>query len=106
METPTISHDQNLVRRDQLPLSNPYAAPRTITEQRLGEIWRSVLSMDRVGIHDSYHDLGGDSLLAIAIFNMIERSFSIIVPVATLLEAPTIAELAQKLDDLYIRNEQ
>ena len=90
--------EQSAVRREQFPLRCPYIAPRTPTERRLAEIWRIVLSMDRVGVEDSYHDLGGDSFLATTMFSMIEESFQITIPMATLVEASTIAALAQRID--------
>lgn len=86
------------VLRSQLPLPGPYVAPRTPTEARLAEIWRTVLSMDRVGIEDRYHDLGGDSFLASVIFALIAETFEARVPMASLLSAPTVAELAARID--------
>ena len=81
-------------------MPRPYVAPRTPTEQRLAEIWRTALSMDRVGVEDSYNDLGGDSFLAAIIFKMIEDTFRVTIPMATLVDAPTIAELAPKIEGL------
>jgi acyl carrier protein len=98
MNSPTGLPDQSLVRREQLPLPRPYVAPRTRTEEQLAEIWRSALSMDRVGVEDRYSDLGGDSFLATAIFSMIEQEFRISFPMAILAEGPTIAQLAPKID--------
>ncbi len=95
-----------VVLREQLPLSRPYVAPRTTTERRLAEIWRTVLSMDAVGVDDDYYDLGGDSLLAAAIFRMIESSFLIYLPIATLVEAPSVAMLARRIDALLPAGER
>jgi acyl carrier protein len=92
--------ERPLVRREQLPLPRPYIPPRTVTEQQLAEIWRTVLTMDAVGIEDGYYDLGGDSFLATAIFSMIEERFQVSIPMATLIGAPTIAQLALKIDAL------
>jgi acyl carrier protein len=89
-----LSQEVKLIRRAQFPLRSPYLAPRTETETRLAEIWRVALGMDCVGVEDSYHDLGGDSVLAAVIFAEIEESFRIRIPMATLVEAPTVAELA------------
>jgi len=94
------SPEQTLVLREQLPLPQPYEAPRTPTEQQLAAIWRTVLSMDRIGIRDTYFDLGGDSFLATAIFHSIQENFHIQAPMALLVDAPTIAELAAKIDGL------
>ena len=92
--------EQILVKREQLPLPSRYVAPRTPTEVQLAKIWCTALSMDRIGVDDRYHDLGGDSLLATAIFAMIEKSFRIAVPMALLAEAATIAQMAPKIDAL------
>jgi acyl carrier protein len=92
--------EQSLVLRQQLPLPRPYIAPQTATEEKLAEIWRTALSMDCVGVEDSYHDLGGDSFIAAILFAMIEAEFGITVPMATLVDAPTIATLAMHMDRL------
>jgi acyl carrier protein len=89
-----------LVSRALLPLRQRYLAPRTLTEKRLAEIWRIVLSMDCVGVEDGYHDLGGDSLHASIIFTMIQETFRVTLPLATLANAPTIAQLAPMIDRL------
>ena len=53
---------------DERPeLGTPYAAPRDETERLLADVWAGVLKVDRVGIHDNFFDLGGDSILAIAV---------------------------------------
>jgi acyl carrier protein len=93
-----VTPEQPLVLRDQYPLPTPYLAPRTATEQRLEEIWRIVLSMDRVGIRDNYNDLGGDSLMATTIFAEIRARFGVSVPLASFIETPTIEALASRID--------
>ncbi|HXQ49900.1 MAG TPA: phosphopantetheine-binding protein [Stellaceae bacterium] len=82
-----------------------YFPPRTETERRLEGIWREVLNMDRVGIEDDFNDLGGDSFLAAVIFGEIEEIFTITIPMATLLVAPSIARLARKVDELVSARE-
>jgi len=89
-----------IVLRRQIPLLGAYVAPRTTTERRLAGIWRDALGMDQVGIADPYEDLGGDSLLAAGIFAEIEKTFAIEIPMATLVEAPTIEQLAPRIDAL------
>ena len=78
----------------------PYVAPRTPTEQKLAGIWRDVLGVDRVGITENYKDLGVDSLLAASIFVEIEETFAISMPTTALLDAPTIEQVARKIDEL------
>jgi acyl carrier protein len=86
------------VLRGELPLSQPYVEPRTTTERKLADIWSSVLSMDCVGVDDSYHELGGDSFLAAIIFGLIEERIGVRLPMAILVSKPTVALLAADLD--------
>jgi acyl transferase domain-containing protein/aryl carrier-like protein len=80
-------------------LMNAYAPPRNETEQKLGEIWQDVLGIAQVGVHDNFFDLGGDSLLIAQVHSRFRQSFDNDVSVATLLQYPTIAELAQFLSE-------
>jgi len=64
---------------------------------RLGEIWCDLLHRDRVGIHDNFFAMGGDSLSAASLFTQLEREFGRILALQTLFEAPTIAELGKRL---------
>jgi phthiocerol/phenolphthiocerol synthesis type-I polyketide synthase E len=66
-------------------------------KRQLTRIWQSVLALASIGIDDDYFDLGGDSVLAVQLFAQIERAFGVKLPLATLYEAPTIAELARIL---------
>jgi acyl carrier protein len=95
-----MAETSTLIRREQLPLPVPYAAPRTPTERTLAAIWRKALNMDQVGIDDDYNDLGGDSFLAAVIFAEILDLFTVKIPMAALIDAPTIARLAPKVDKL------
>jgi amino acid adenylation domain-containing protein len=45
----------------------PFVAPRTATERIVAAAWASVLDLDRIGVHDNFFDLGGDSLDAVAV---------------------------------------
>jgi phthiocerol/phenolphthiocerol synthesis type-I polyketide synthase E len=65
------------------------------TTQRLTVIWQQLLGIDPITPDQNYFDLGGDSILAVQLFAQIEREFKVKLPVATLFESPTIADLAQ-----------
>lgn len=65
--------------------------------QQLTCIWQDLLGVASVGTDDNYFDLGGDSSLAVQLFARIERVCKVKLPLATLYEAPTIAELARIL---------
>lgn len=98
---PPRSDGSLLIRREQLPLlTRPYVAPRTPTEQGLAEIWGAALSLDRVGVDDAYLDLGGDSLMAAVIFSQIEAKLGVRLAMVILDSAPTIADLAARIETL------
>jgi len=78
----------------------PFVAPRTPTEEKLSQIWREVLGAERVGIHDNFFDLGGHSLTATRVISRIPGVFQIELPLQDLFDAPTIAELAEKIDGM------
>jgi amino acid adenylation domain-containing protein len=75
-----------------------YVAPRTTTETQLVNIWAEVLKLERVGITDNFFELGGHSLLGTQIVSRIRDAFQVELPLRHLFSAPTIVELAQRLD--------
>jgi amino acid adenylation domain-containing protein len=74
-----------------------FVAPRTPVEEALAAIWREVLGVDRVGVHDRFFDLGGHSLLATQVISRIQRSLGAELPLRALFEAPTVAALAGRV---------
>jgi thioesterase domain-containing protein/acyl carrier protein len=63
-------------------------------ESKLIPVWQQLLNVSSISVDQDYFDLGGDSSLAVQMFAQIENIFSIKLPLATLYEAPTIAQLA------------
>jgi acyl carrier protein len=74
-----------------------YVAPRTAVEEVLAGIWREVLAVERVGLHDNFLDLGGHSMLAMRCVSGIRQLFRIELPLRVLFESANLAELAQSL---------
>ena len=74
-----------------------YRAPVSAIEQILAGIYAQVLGAERVGVDDSFFDLGGDSLSAMRLMAAINRSFDVHLAVRAVFEAPTVAQLAPRL---------
>jgi thioesterase domain-containing protein/acyl carrier protein len=72
-------------------------APSDDVERRLARIWAGVLGREPAGIRENFFDAGGDSLMAVGLFVEIEQAFGRSLPLATLLDAPTIEALAAVL---------
>ncbi|HYR11223.1 MAG TPA: amino acid adenylation domain-containing protein, partial [Longimicrobium sp.] len=75
-----------------------YVAPRTPTEEVLAGIWAQLLGREQVGIHDDFFQLGGHSLLATRLVWRMGDVFGTEVSVRAVLEAPTIAQLAERVE--------
>jgi len=75
-----------------------FVAPRTPVEEVLAGIWSAVLRVERVGVDDNFFDLGGHSLLATQIISQVRHAFRIELPLRSLFEGPTIAQLAQHVE--------
>jgi len=78
-------------------LESRFVAPRTPVEGGLAGIWSEVLKLKRVGIHDNFFELGGHSLLATQVMSRVHKTFEVEVPLRSLFENPTIAELAVQI---------
>ena len=76
-----------------------YVAPRTTIEEKIAEIWKELLGIDRIGIRDNFFDLGGHSLMAVHLFNRIEERFGIRLPLTTLFQSAALAELAEAVNE-------
>jgi amino acid adenylation domain-containing protein len=68
--------------------------PPSFVEELLISIWKTTLKVDAVDVHDSFFDLGGDSLLAIELLESIRVSLGFEIPLSGLFRAPTVEDLA------------
>ena len=75
--------------------ASEYQEGRNETERELANIWKAVLGVERVGIHDNFFDLGGHSLLAIQVISRVRNVFSVDLPLRALFDSPTIATFAE-----------
>jgi thioesterase domain-containing protein/acyl carrier protein len=78
------------------PVRKPYREPRG-HDRQLAELVAEVLGVEQVGLDDDFFDLGGDSLGVVELVAAIQERFGVEVVASTILDAPTVAELAPRL---------
>ncbi|MEO0013025.1 MAG: hypothetical protein RLZZ535_1414 [Cyanobacteriota bacterium] len=83
----------------KLPINQPetkndFLPPQDRLEWQLSQIWSRILNIKPIGRDDNFFELGGNSLLALRLFEQIQSTFGKNLPLATLFQAPTIAQLA------------
>ncbi|WP_456299328.1 non-ribosomal peptide synthase/polyketide synthase [Mycobacterium hippophais] len=90
--------DMRALPAPQYQPGDDYRTPTTADETTVAAIYAEVLGLERVGADDSFFELGGDSLSAMRVISAINRSFDAGLTVRVLFEAPTVAQLAARLD--------
>src|SRR5207249_3421216 len=75
-------------------LGTEYVAPEDEIEREVAAIWAELLGIEQVGIHDNFFELGGHSLMGTQLVSRLRHAFDVDLSLATLFEAPTVAELA------------
>ncbi|MFI6182210.1 amino acid adenylation domain-containing protein [Nonomuraea sp. NPDC051191] len=76
-----------------------YVAPRNPTEEALGRIWEQVLGLDRVGVHDDFFALGGDSITSLRVTSRVGPAFGVELSPRDLFLTPTVAALSEVVQD-------
>ena len=94
--TPNRKLDNGLCRHRSTRMAT-YRAPVTLTEEILAGIYAQVLGLERVGVDDSFFELGGDSLLAMRVIAAINTRLDTHLAVRTVFDAPSVRSLSQRL---------
>jgi thioesterase domain-containing protein/acyl carrier protein len=81
-------------------LDSEYLEPRDDLERTLVGFWEDLLGVDKVGVRDSFFDLGGHSLIAVRLFAKIKKAYQAEFPISVLFEAPTIEGCAKLIREL------
>jgi len=86
-------------RHPRPDLATAYLAPQTPSQKAVAELWGEALKLDRIGVADSFFELGGNSLIGVDIVARLRRGFGLahLAP-HVLYEAPTVEALAALID--------
>lgn len=76
-------------------LETTFVAPRTPLEAQLARIWREVLGVEQIGVHDAFVELGGNSLQAAQVVSRASMATGVEIPLSAVFDVPTIEGLAQ-----------
>ncbi len=85
----------------QRDVQSEYVAPRNESEEKLAAIVSELLNIEKVGVFDNFFELGGHSLLATKFMSRIREQFNVELPLRTLFEKPTVAELAIAIEESH-----
>ena len=79
-----------------------FVAPRSPVEERLSEILAKLMGLEQVGVTDNFFMLGGHSLLGTQVIARVRDVFRVELPLRTLFDSPTIADLSQEIEQLIL----
>jgi len=81
----------------------PFAEPASEIEKLLANIWCEVLDLRSVGVNDNFFKLGGHSLKITQVISRVREALDVELPMRAIFEAPTIAGLALRIEELLIQ---
>jgi amino acid adenylation domain-containing protein len=77
-----------------------YEAPRTALETQIATLWQDALQVKRVGVHDDFYELGGDSLITIRLMSTLMAACGVKIPTLRFLGCLTVAQQAVLIETL------
>lgn len=90
--------------KNRQTLDQPYAPVTSDVEQQLIEIWEDDLDIRSIRIYDNFLELGGHSLTATQVVAQVITRFQIELPLQSLFQSPTVAEMAAVITDNQAKN--
>ncbi|MBD2775787.1 type I polyketide synthase [Iningainema tapete] len=100
-------NDETKLNTHQRPhLETTYVAPSSEVESTIAQICQELLGIEQVGINDNFFDLGGNSLIGVRLISRLNQDFQVEIPIHSLFESPTVAELALIVEEAIIRDLQ
>ncbi len=89
---------------DRVSEETAFTEPQTPTEKELAQIWMAVLELEKVGINESFFDIGGHSLMAIQLVSRVRMRFGVELPLYDFYAAPTIQNVAELVEEEILAN--
>jgi mycobactin peptide synthetase MbtE len=100
-EIPITAHgkiDRAALPEPQIAAAAEYRDPATVTERRIAALFSELLGHDRVGVDDSFFDLGGHSLVATKLVTSIRTECDVELGIRDIFELATVGRLAERVD--------
>ncbi|WP_181773593.1 polyketide synthase dehydratase domain-containing protein, partial [Amycolatopsis pittospori] len=94
---------EELDEPDEAPVrvsEDDYVAPRTDLEAEIARQWTELLGVEKIGVHDDFFALGGNSLVAIQLIAQVRKATGTRLAMKTLFEASTVATLVERIEEL------
>ncbi|GAB1511616.1 type I polyketide synthase [Actinophytocola sp. KF-1] len=101
--TPTPFVQETPVNVERFPrpdLRTSFLPPRTPTERTVTQVWQEHLGIEAIGVNDPFFELGGTSMIGVAVVSRLAKEFDVELTPASLFERPTPAQFAELLDSL------
>ncbi len=102
-EIPITTHgkiDRTALPEPEIAAKAQYREPATVTERRIAALFSGLLGHDRVGVDDSFFDLGGHSLVATKLATAIRSECEVELGIRDIFELATVGLLAERVDEL------
>lgn len=96
--TPSGKLDRSVLPKPGREDSHALTVPHNPIEEILSAVWCELLDLKRVGIHDSFFDLGGHSLMATRVLSRCREAFAVELSLQSFFEKPTITALAKQIE--------
>jgi amino acid adenylation domain-containing protein len=81
-----------------------FTEPQTPTEKEIAQIWMAVLELEKVGINESFFDIGGHSVMAMQLVSRVRMRFGVELALCDFFAAPTIQKLAELVEEEILAN--
>jgi acyl transferase domain-containing protein len=99
--TPYVQEEPVTVERFPRPeLRTPFLPARTATERTVTQVWQENLGIEAIGVNDPFFELGGTSMIGLAVVTRLAKEYGVELSAASLFERPTPAQFAELLDAL------